>query len=373
MFFSKLKLKNFRNLQDVSVEFSEGLNVLIGNNGQGKTNFIESLFFATQGETFRPGDSKNLVRLGEQAAFIYTQVAHQNLRHDIEVKISLEKTEYYLNQKKTTKAQLMKTFCAVVFSPESLSCIKESAEQRRNLIDESLVSFKKSNTDIISEFKKIYKMRNKMLKQHLEGQILAKELNHYLDSIEDLYVEKCMALTLSRLELLQNIKKDFNSAMQYISQNEKQELLTEYLISSQAFTLENTDLIKETVQKRLIELRPAEISSGISLVGPHKHEIRFLYDQKDSRFFCSQGQQRAIILSFKMAQVMYHRKAYGDYPVLMLDDVLSELDQIKREALVSFLHDIKTQIFVTTTDLSLPQSFHMDGIAVKTVQQGQLL
>lgn len=124
------------------------------------------------------------------------------------------------------------------------------------------------------------------------------------------------------------------------------------------------------IQKRSLELRTAELQSGTSLIGPHKHDIKFLYGQNDSRFYCSQGQQRAIILSFKMAQIVYHRKAHGIYPVLMLDDVLSELDKTKRDALITFLHEIKTQIFVTTTDFELPTSFTLDQTQVFQVQNG---
>lgn len=106
----------------------------------------------------------------------------------------------------------------------------------------------------------------------------------------------------------------------------------------------------------MFELKDAEIAYGSSLVGPQKHDVTFLYNQNDSRFYCSQGQQRAMILSFKMAQIVYHRKAFGVYPILMLDDVLSELDLAKREKLILFLKDIDTQIFLTTTDLNVSKN-----------------
>jgi DNA replication and repair protein RecF len=126
------------------------------------------------------------------------------------------------------------------------------------------------------------------------------------------------------------------------------------------------------LHKRLLELRDAELASGASLVGPQKHDIFFLYGQKDSRFYCSQGQQRAIILSFKMAQIVYHRRVHGFYPALMLDDVLSELDEGKKTALINFLQEINTQIFITTTDLLLPGNFALENSAVMTVKNGAL-
>jgi len=99
----------------------------------------------------------------------------------------------------------------------------------------------------------------------------------------------------------------------------------------------------------------------------------FLYNQKDSRFYCSQGQQRALILSFKMAQIVYHRTVHGTYPILLLDDVLSELDVVKRGALIEFLHNTQTQIFLTTTDLHLPEEMNMSESKVFEVKEGRIL
>jgi DNA replication and repair protein RecF len=119
-----------------------------------------------------------------------------------------------------------------------------------------------------------------------------------------------------------------------------------------------------------LELRSAELFSGRTLVGPHRHDIRFLFGGKDSRFFCSQGQQRALILSFKMAQILYHYRTYQVYPILLLDDVLSELDAVKRMNLVKFLRDIPAQIFLTTADLSFPMDFGERGINIFRVENG---
>jgi DNA replication and repair protein RecF len=119
-----------------------------------------------------------------------------------------------------------------------------------------------------------------------------------------------------------------------------------------------------------MELRESEIQSGLSLVGPHKHDIRILFAGKDSRFFCSQGQQRALILSFKMAQILYHQRAHQVHPFLLLDDVLSELDPVRRSNLVAFLKDIPAQIFLTATDLSFPMDFGSHRLSVFRIEDG---
>ncbi|RYZ75760.1 MAG: DNA replication and repair protein RecF, partial [Proteobacteria bacterium] len=193
-----------------------------------------------------------------------------------------------------------------------------------------------------------------------------------VESINPSFLRLGAQLTFARIEALRGLLKEFNSAMQYISGNNV-EVGVQYVVSGHdALDFSAQDVI-DAVQKRAEELRDAELASGVSLVGPHKHDIVFLYGQKDSRFYCSQGQQRAIILSFKMAQIVYHRKAHNVYPILMLDDVLSELDQQKRDSLITFLHEINTQIFVTTTDFSLPKSFSLDEVTVLRINNGQIL
>src|SRR6185312_16818402 len=164
-------------------------------------------------------------------------------------------------------------------------------------------------------------------------------------------------LTWQRLEALRAILEDLNQAMNSISKNQNVDISVEYVISGEnALKMSYSD-VENSLQKRVLELSDAELASGSSLVGPQKHDIVFLYDQNDSRFYCSQGQQRALILSFKMAQIVYHRRVHGTYPALLLDDVLSELDPARRSSLVKFLKDIPAQIFLTTTDLSFAMDF----------------
>jgi DNA replication and repair protein RecF len=178
---------------------------------------------------------------------------------------------------------------------------------------------------------------------------------------------------MARIAALKEILPEFNRAMQDISKKSDVDISVDYLVSGGSALASSPLEIDNAIQQRAMELRDAELSSGVSLVGPHKHDIVFLYGQKDSRFYSSQGQQRAIIWSFKMAQIVYHRSVHGLYPVLMLDDVLSELDLTKRQALISFVHDIKTQVFLTTTDFHLSESFSLDQSTVIRITNGQTL
>lgn len=372
MIFESVRIRDYRNIAQADLTFSPRLNVLVGENGQGKTNILESLFLLTQGDSFRYSDNQTLINHDSDQSFLSAKISQNELSYQIKLNLLKSRKQVFLNEKRVTASDIRKIFSAVVFSPESLSAIKEAADQRRELVDDLLSSFDRNNSDLILDFKKALKTRNKILKNFSEDNTTRDTTLLLLESLEPSFLRLAATLTYKRIEALNLLHKDFNSAMAYISGVDAKELSIQYLISSinaMDYTLAD---IFNALQKRIYELRDAELSAGTSLVGPQKHDISFLYNQKDSRFFCSQGQQRAIILSFKMAQIVYHRKAYGVYPVLMLDDVLSELDKAKRDALITFLHDINTQIFVTTTDFNLPDSFSLDQISVMNVKDGKI-
>jgi len=372
MFFEKIRIHNFRNFTESQATFSPRLNVFLGENGQGKTNLLEAIYLCLQGETFRYADNVNLIRSNIDFSLLQGWIRQRDLSFELKTQIMKSRKHQFLNGKRVTSSDLKKEFSAVVFSPESLSSIKEGADYRRTLIDDLLTSFDKKNADLISEFRKALKTRNRILKNYVEDKEDRLNTMRLIDSINPSFVRLSTQLTIARIDALKGLLKDFNSAMQYISNNQT-EIGVEYVLSGQNALNFSAQDVFDALQKRAEELRDAELAGGVSLVGPHKHDIVFLYGQKDSRFYCSQGQQRAIILSFKMAQIVYHRKAHDVYPILMLDDVLSELDQQKRDSLITFLHEINTQIFVTTTDFALPKSFSLDEVTVLKINNGQIL
>lgn len=373
MIFERLRLVNFRNYRDVVVSFSPRVNVFVGENGQGKTNLLEALFLLSQGDTFRYSDNTTLINSGCSEAIIQARVVQNELHYKLQLGLTKSRKVLTMNDKRITSTDIRKLFASVVFSPESLSSIKEGADHRRELLDELLITFDRRNADLITDYRKALKTRNKILKNHLEGLQDRQVTLQLLESINPTFLRLATDLTFARISALNGLAKDFNNAMQYISKNDSTEISVDYVISSENGMSYSSEKVNNALQNRMSELQDAELSTGSSLVGPHKHDIVFLYGQKDSRFYCSQGQQRAIILSFKIAQIVYHRKAHGTYPVLMLDDVLSELDKAKRDALITFLHEINTQIFVTTTDFTLPDSFKLDQMSVITIKDGHIL
>jgi DNA replication and repair protein RecF len=213
-------------------------------------------------------------------------------------------------------------------------------------------------------------MRNKILRDFLTGRANESTTRSLLESLDPSYLPLATELTVARLQALNALKRDFHEAVREVLALKNVDISVEYLISGQnAGEWRRSDILS-AMHKRAQELRERELSTGSSLVGPQRHDIRVLFAGKDSRFFCSQGQQRAIILSFKMAQILYHHRSYQVYPFLLLDDVLSELDPVRRTNLVSFLRGIPAQIFLTTTDLSFSMDFGDRRLSVFQIENG---
>ena len=370
MQLNTLGLKSFRNISEAFLRLSPRLNIFIGDNGQGKTNFIESIHLLIEGESFRYSDYSTLIQFGQQQAFVKASLTNNDLEYQILLKILGNKKETLVNDKKTTKIEQYLP-PVVLFSPESLSVIKESADERRKLLDSLIETCLKNGKQILTDFKKALRTRNKILKDISEDKIAREMGLQTLDSINQIYFSLAAKLTYLRIKCLTEIKPFVHEALVKIEpKNPNVSFDFSYVISDQKIVENSEEMLITLMKKRAQELLPAELSAGISLVGPQKHDVIFLYSGNDSRFYSSQGQQRSVILAFKMAQIVYHFRVNGFYPVLLLDDVLSELDQTKQSSLVLALNEIQTQTFLTSTDIEVLKKLNIDSSSVFKVQNG---
>ena len=194
-----------------------------------------------------------------------------------------------------------------------------------------------------------------------------------LESLNPSFLKLATELTYLRITTLNEIKPEVEMALSKIHSNASVNFDFDYVISDQNHKNSALKNIAEILQKRMLELQSAELKTGVSLVGPQKHDVIFLYNGNDSRFYCSQGQQRSIILAYKMAQIVYHKRVHGFYPLLLLDDVLSELDLLKQESLISTLNQTETQTFVSTTDVSLLSKLSMNKASVFKIKNAQVI
>lgn len=370
--FEGLQTWCFRNLKDLTVDLNPRLNILIGQNGQGKSNIVEALCLLATGDSFRDFEPEALIREGCNDGFIKGRLARGALTYEVVCTLRGNGRTFSVNGKKATGNTLGGLFSVVVFSPDSLNAIKQGTDQRRRLLDEMVVSFDPRKYELLARYRKVMSSRNKLLKE-LQDNPHHRDTLDVLDSLNGTFLELATELTWLRLEALRNIHPFFQESFRQIQGNPPDcEVGYKYLVSdNDLFHFSNRE-IHNSMQKRLSELRSAEIASGVSLVGPHRHEIQVLYRGKDSRFYCSQGQQRALIIALKLGQILYHKQSFGKYPVMILDDVLSELDGQKREELVRFLLSVETQVFITTTDVSLPDEFPTNNGLIMKIHDGSL-
>jgi DNA replication and repair protein RecF len=288
-------------------------------------------------------------------------VQRADFADEIEVRFEAGKRLASINGKRATAADLMRSMPLVLFSPESLGAIKEGPEQRRQLADELVLTQAPRQAQLIHEHGKCLRARNRVLKDLASGEGDAATLELTLQSLDAIYFLLCTHLAEARILALRAVLGDFRQAMAFISGLEPGDISVDYLISDVSALSWGENEIFSALKKRHAELARQERQSGVSLIGPHKHDVKFLFHENDSRFYCSQGQQRALILCFKIAQIVYHHRVHQTYPILLLDDVLSELDAQKRSGLMRFLGGISAQILMTSTDLAWPDRFEGTG------------
>ncbi len=374
MKIKKVELRNFRNFEEIKVSLNPTCNIFLGENGQGKTNFIESIYFLSRGEGFRPSKLSTFVNFKYPSlpAVARADVSSANKDFKIQIAISENKKSILLNDKKTNATELVKNFSAVLFSPESLAAIKSGSQERRDLLDEMVLLHQPQNFRVISQFRKVLRTRNRILKDHLAGKISPAEFFDLFESVSEPYLQAATDLTHARLVAIGAIQNEFNQHLNSIFSFPVAAAIT-YIVSDRNISDFQSPEIYDALIKRAQQLRAAEIASGTSLIGPHRHEANFVYNGKDARYYCSQGQQRSLILALKISQIMYHYRVFQKYPVLLLDDVLSELDLGKKMNLMELVSQLNAQVFITSTDQRFREFMKKDKYTVFEMKDGTLV
>ncbi len=369
-----LRLFEFRNFDRLELPLRPRLNFFVGENGQGKTNLVEAVHLLSRGVSFRPATAQNfLFHRGPHIsprARVDGRFVKGELSYKVEMTLESGRKSALINGKKSNSGDLLRSFPTVLFSPESLAAIKEGPDQRRQLIDEIVLSCDPKQGQLIREYSRALKSRNRLLKNIAEGIGPRRDQEASLESLNRIYFLLSTHMTAARTKSIREIMPAFADAMKFISDDTVGDISVDYVISDESALQWSESQIFDALQKRHQELELAELSYGGSLVGPHKHDIKFLLAGNDSRFYSSQGQQRALILALKIAQIVYHQSIHQTYPVLLLDDVLSELDSKKRENLMRFLEGVSAQILITSTDLAWSDHFGADRNAVFEVRAG---
>lgn len=340
----KARLIEIRNFEDISIEPSEKMTILTGKNGVGKTNLMESIYFASVGKSFRTGNDEELIRLGQEEGTVLLDFTIRGVTHEIKIKLSRNKGKKILiNETPTKKRDLMGMFRTVLFTPDELQLIKGAPQNRRRFIDLEISQVSPRYYEEILRYGRAVQQRNAAFKDA--------KFHGFIADVDmwDMQIAKGASyIVKKRLETIGKMN-EIVSSMESILTDEKEDLSIKYRKSGN----EEERFDEEWYLEKLALSREEDSRFCHTSVGPHRDDLIFLMNGIDISSYGSQGQQRTAILSMKLAELEFIKKETGEYPLLLLDDVGSELDKDRRNALFSYLNKKEIQTILTTTDESL--------------------
>ncbi|MGW8312445.1 MAG: DNA replication/repair protein RecF [Desulfuromonadales bacterium] len=335
MILKNLKLCNYRNLQNADFSWNEHFNVICGQNAQGKTNLLEAIYLFGNLKSFRGARGQELINHTAETAWISACIDKESVQHRLDIGLQKSGRNPRVDGKTVNKlSQFLGYLRTVVFSPDELGIIKGVPAGRRSLLDRAILQTDPAYLDRVQEFERTLRQRNQLLKQQADANLLAPwtetliRIGSRIRHDRHLYLERFLP---KLRQVYREVTRDTEAAdLEYsVASKPLSELATEMAIA-------------------IHRLAPREKKLGLTLTGPHRDDLDFLVNGKSLRYFGSQGQQRTFLLAFKAAQVMDLEEQFREPPVLLLDDLASELDNYRQSGFFSFLSKQKGQVFLTS-------------------------
>ena len=333
MLIKRIELEKFRNYEKLEVEFSEHVNVLYGNNAQGKTNILEAIYFCALGRSFRTFKENELISLGEEHGKII--VCYERQKRDSKIEINLNRTEkkvIRLNEIKLNKnSELLGNLNLVLFSPDDIIILKQAPALRRKFLDILISQLKPNYVHILSEYNKVLDQRNAYLKSRNTETI------EIWDEQLAKYAEKVYEYRKKYLEKLQEKMEEIHPKLT----SGKESIKVKYISSF---------CDKENFLLKLKNQLPIDLAKGYTGEGTHRDDFEISINGKKLNLYGSQGQHRTAVLSLKIAELDIIQEEVGENPILLLDDVMSELDIERINSIFNIIQ--KYQVFITCTDVN---------------------
>ncbi|MFA9424394.1 MAG: DNA replication/repair protein RecF [Sedimentibacter sp.] len=345
MIVNKLKIKNYRNFSEATIDLNSSLNIFIGDNGQGKTNLMESIYLSSIGRTFRLNSENELIKFNENKSSIELSMVKNNYNTKIELRLEKNKKKQVLINGVTLEktSEMIGILNNVIFTPDDMKIIKGSPIERRKFVNIDISQIKPKYKYLLNKYKRIISERNIILKNYYTKYENKDIINIWNDYLINIGTE----IILYRMEYINKLKKYAVNIYEDISGN-KEKLELYYCCNIGNIDNMDKESIKTLFQEKININIKNEIQRGTTLFGPHKDDIVIKINEKECKYFGSQGQQRSSILAIKLAEIEIIKEEIGEYPILLLDDVLSELDNKRKGYLINYIKGIQT--IITTTD-----------------------
>lgn len=360
MYCKKVSLTNFRNISECSLEFCDGINILAGENAQGKTNLLEAVFYASVGRSFRASSSNEMISFGKKTATV--SIDYQSDKKERADNITVQ---LFSDKKKTVEknhlrverlSDIVGSFRSVLFCPEHLSLIKDGPLERRTYLDIAISRINPKYIRSLQRYSYFLKQRNALIKSAVANR-------EVFDATVDLWSEQLAAeaseISFYRVEFLKRVSKIVSTCFEDMTgKKESVEIIYRGSASLDAEDYLDRDKVKQKYISLLSSAHDREIFVGSTLWGIHKDDIEIKINGKNARSFASQGQQRSLALALKLAEGEICKEEFGDYPVFLFDDVLSELDDTRRDYMIRFAKG--KQVIITTCEMKVVEGLDAD-------------
>ena len=369
MKLTNLQLQNFRNYESVQLEFTDGVHVFIGENAQGKTNLMESIYALAMTKSHRTTNDKELIGWNKEFATIKGTVEKTATKTNLELQFSkkgkIAKVNY-LEQKRLSS--YLGNLNVILFAPENLTLVKGSPQNRRKFVDMELGQMSSLYLYDLVEYNRVLKQRNTYLKQLA---IKKKQPDEYLEVLSEMLSELASKIVFHRLDFMKQLEALAIPIHDQLSLGREK-----FSVSYQAtIPLEDgltPSQMKEIYMNQFKKNQTREADQATTLIGPHRDDLIFYLNEIPVQTYGSQGQQRSTVLSLKLAEIELMKLSTGEYPLLLLDDVLSELDDDRQTHLIKAIEN-KVQTFITTTSLDgIKQQFINEPVVI-SIEKGTIL
>ena len=357
---NNFRLQNFRNYQDEAIKFEPGTNILMGDNGQGKTNLIEGVYYLLTGKSYRVQREQELLRWEQSEFHLHGDFLLAN--H----KVSLE--SHYRDKKKMVKvnqvpcqrlSDFVGTINVIFFSPDDLVMIKGGPSERRRFLDLHIAQMRPGHVSLLNAYNKVVQQKSALLKSFVDKSLKYSQLQLWNEQMIK-FGEKIIN---NRVELAKRLQMVADPIYGDLT-SQKETLKLTYI----ALGNKNIEEAISEFSQLLNDKMEQEIDRQMVLIGPHRDEVQILLNDKPARLYASQGQQRSIVLSLKLAELELIHQEKGEYPLLLLDDVLSELDIFRRDYLMKFIESSSIQTLITMTSAET----HFELGALYSVEKGHI-
>ena len=341
MFFKSLELQNFRNYDNLNLKFDPHINIIVGKNGQGKTNILESLYYIAYLKSHRINEDVVLIKNAKKSFKIKSKIKRESLLDEIKIEQNLDKRIVFFNQTEMTKrGEYLELINIILFEPTNLDILKGSPNIRRDFLNDAISQINSNYYDVLNDFNRLLKMRNEYLKSNRDDK-------DYLDSLDKYYIDKAVIIYQMRSKYISRINEFITKIYRDIMNID--DLTIEY--KSFYERLEDKNGVREALTLEMQKNYGKEKYLGLTIEGPQKDDFCFISKNTNLKEYGSQGQQRGAVISLKFAEAEIIKKYKNVTPVFLLDDVFSELDGIRKNNLIKYITS-DYQVILTTTDLA---------------------